>query len=308
MKFEKYPSLIRSDELAKGKLRKYTDGIEYDFYATEKIHGCNFAIYYDGNDIKLAKRTDFIQEGEQFYRYEEYFTNYDFSHVKAIFENHTYSHVIIYGEFFGGEIQENVQYEQTVNDTKEFKVFNVFGKKADNLYDVFGYEEMAACFPEGSVAPFIAKGKLWDLLKNLNMDAPSTFGGISEGYVLQPYDRREFSNGDTFLSIKHKTHHFTEVTPAKLNDLIGRAATVEDLKRYITINRFYNLLSHGHENSLKNVGGLIEVFLDDIFKEYEGEAIPEKDVVGYRNQLKPLVGRLIYENVDKNTDSGFSKD
>lgn len=315
MKFEKYPSLVRSDVVAKGSLlSKYLEGNEETWYATEKIHGCNFAIYYDGSCWRYAKRTAFLDMEDELFEWQDFFTpgiRTDWMHaIRSLRDNvmhgegediDFYNHVIVYGEFFGGEIQDNVQYEQTLNNTKDFRIFNVFGYKGNNTYDVLGYEKLKYYFGEDILTPYITKGKFWDVLQQLDMEADSFFGGISEGYVVQPYDNREWKSGDTFLGVKHKTHHFTEVAPAKLNDLIGRAATLEDLKRYLTDNRLDNIASKGYSMTRENMGELMDVLMADVFEDYEGD-IPEKDQEGYKNQLRRQMAQLIYTHINRKSN------
>lgn len=310
MKFEKYPSLTRSDVVAKGsKLTRQLKNNDDVWYATEKIHGCNFAIYYNGHEWRYAKRTAFLGLEDELFGWQEYFITGDrtpLQHcIRSMRDNvghgedeEYYEHVIIFGEFFGGEIQDNVQYEQTLNNTKDFRVFNVFGYKGDNTYDVLGYNTMKYYFGEENVAPLAAKGKFWNILKTLDMECDSSFGGISEGYVLQPYEDREWKAGDVFLGIKHKTHHFTEVSPEKLTNLIGRAATLEDLNRYLTSNRLDNIASKGYTMERENMGELMNVLMDDVFEDYE-EGIPEEDKESYKNQLRKNMAQLIYSWINK---------
>jgi Rnl2 family RNA ligase len=318
MKFEKYPSLVRSDVVAKGsKLNKYLEGNEDTWYATEKLHGCNFAIYYDGFTWRYAKRTAFLDWEDELFAWQDFFTpmqrtKWQYA-IRSLRDNWDhgenmdyYKHIVVYGEFFGGEIQDNVQYEQTLNNTKEFRIFNVFGYKGHNTYDVMGYDKMKFYFGEDNLVPYITKGKVWDVLRELDMEAESFFGGISEGYVVQKYADREWKSGDTFLGIKHKTRHFTEVAPAKLNDLIGRAATLEDLKRYITDNRLDNIASKGYTMTRENMGELMDVLMADIFEDYEGD-IPEKDQEGYKNQLRRHMAQLIYTHINRKENLARSK-
>lgn len=310
MKFEKYPSLVRSDIVAKGsKLSKFLEGNDDTWYATEKVHGCNFAAYYNGNTFRFAKRTSFVDSSEDFFGFQEVFGfNEAFQEeehpwaniLKTIYADNNYQTVIVYGELFGGEIQDNVQYEQTLNNTKAFRAFNIFGYKGANTYDVFGYNTMKKYISEELLTPFATKGKFWDVLRELDMEAESVFGGISEGYVVQPYDDREWKSGDTFLGVKHKTHHFTEVAPAKLNDLIGRAATIEDLKRHLTDNRLDSIASKGYTMTRENMGEIMDVLFQDILDDYDGELVG--DTESYKNQLRRQMAQLIYTHINRKSN------
>ena len=156
---------------------------------------------------------------------------------------------------------------------------------------------MKKYIPEELLTPFATRGKFWDVLRELDMEAESFFGGISEGYVVQPYDDREWKSGDTFLGVKHKTHHFTEIAPAKLTNLIGRAATLEDLKRYLTDNRLDSIASKGYTMTRENMGELMDVLFQDILDDYDGELVG--DTESYKNQLRRQMAQLIYSHINR---------
>lgn len=301
MKFQKYPSLVNSVEIARGKWNKFTDIMSGEFYATEKIHGTNFGIHYDGNEIKFAKRTSFIEDGELFFKHEEFFDTYDTQYIKDYFNTNCYKRVIFFGEFYGGTIQP-MEYRETLEGTKNFRIFNVMGENSDGTYDVLGYEEMLSVVGSERLAPYETKGTIWELLKELDLEQESQLGGYSEGYVLQPYKSRTFipnQNNIPFFGIKHKTERFSEVKPEKLHNLVGTAAKLFDLQRYVTEPRYWNLVSKGDiEPSIANVGILIDAFIDDIFEEYVG-TLTEDEKVQYRNRLKAPVAQVIYRNIVK---------
>jgi len=42
----------------------------------EKVHGANFSFITDGESVKVAKRTDFIKDGENFFYWKKIFDKY----------------------------------------------------------------------------------------------------------------------------------------------------------------------------------------------------------------------------------------
>ena len=76
------------------------------FIVQEKVHGANFSFFTDGKEIKIAKRTAFIEKDEKFYNAHQILERYRknvidlFKKVKTIHPD--LETVVIYGELFGG--------------------------------------------------------------------------------------------------------------------------------------------------------------------------------------------------------------
>jgi Rnl2 family RNA ligase len=78
-----------------------------DWVVTEKIHGANFCITTNGEDVRFAKRKEFLQLDEDFFDYKTLKEKL-VAQVQAIFkiiqkENPRSLLVSVYGELFGGE-------------------------------------------------------------------------------------------------------------------------------------------------------------------------------------------------------------
>ncbi len=77
----------------------------------EKVHGANFSIYYDGTEVKFAKRTAFLHPHEWFYNYQQISGRLSqsmiqlYTHLQSI--NSDLKYVILYGELFGGYYPPN---------------------------------------------------------------------------------------------------------------------------------------------------------------------------------------------------------
>ena len=66
MEFMKFPSLMPLDNTkAVESVRTHFGDLR--FVVTEKIHGSNLSVVTDGVEVKLARRQDFLAEGENFY-------------------------------------------------------------------------------------------------------------------------------------------------------------------------------------------------------------------------------------------------
>mgnify|MGYP005638183549 CR=1 FL=1 len=108
MKFIKYPKTYRNIE--EYKIDKTTIN-KHEWIATEKLHGSNCSIYYNGNNIQLAKRSGFLEESESFYGFNnikwklENPVNNIFNELKTKYNQLDY--IIIYGEFIGGWFPES---------------------------------------------------------------------------------------------------------------------------------------------------------------------------------------------------------
>jgi len=67
MKFIKYSSIEYTDK------QKILDAIreqwldKWEFVVEEKVHWSNFSVWYDGDVVKYAKRTCFLEDSDQYY-------------------------------------------------------------------------------------------------------------------------------------------------------------------------------------------------------------------------------------------------
>lgn len=130
MKFIKFPSLNNVSS-AMSVQRVENAGLtasNVQWMVTEKIHGANFGIYSDGVQIKSAKRTGFVEGGENFFdsrRVVEDHSPIIKNLAKTILESLRSAvrvsinkdivgspYTIVYGELFGGSIQKNMPYQE----------------------------------------------------------------------------------------------------------------------------------------------------------------------------------------------------
>ena len=106
LEFKKYSSIENSfnREFMERVMAEMPADLEY--VVQEKVHGANTSFLCDGNEVKFAKRTSVLAEGENFYEYAELLEAYKdrvlslFGKVKARYPKIT--HISVFGEMFGG--------------------------------------------------------------------------------------------------------------------------------------------------------------------------------------------------------------
>eukprot|EP00128_Syssomonas_multiformis_P012283 Colp12_sorted_trinity150504_noHs@5418 len=121
---------------------------------TEKIHGSNFCIMCDGNEITFAKRTGILSKSEDFYGYKRIAHQLENGAraIHAIITSKIPTKFIsIYGELFGGEyphpdvpVIPNLQAVQTgvyYSPDIHFCVFDIATISPDGVRSYLDFEE-----------------------------------------------------------------------------------------------------------------------------------------------------------------------
>lgn len=112
--FTKFPSLentYRQKEIDKILMMDIKD----KWVVTEKVHGANFSfwVYKDSEsgkiDVKCAKRSGWIEEGEKFFDYKSVMEKY--RPMLENLRNDLLDDFVIYGELYGGNIQSGMCYK-----------------------------------------------------------------------------------------------------------------------------------------------------------------------------------------------------
>lgn len=115
--YEKISSDFNKYKLTEANYRLFK---KTDWIVTEKIHGANFCILTDGNDVCFAKRKAILAAKEDFFGYQTLAPQLKtkalviFKTVKNFYPQTT--QIAIYGELFGGEYPHaDVQANLNVN-------------------------------------------------------------------------------------------------------------------------------------------------------------------------------------------------
>jgi Rnl2 family RNA ligase len=102
LEFKKYNSIENTFDASFLEKIRLEGFAALQYVVQEKVHGSNTCFVTDGATVRFAKRTDFVEEDEKFYDYEELLERYTekvlrlFERVKAKYLNT--QTLLIYGE------------------------------------------------------------------------------------------------------------------------------------------------------------------------------------------------------------------
>ncbi|QMV33811.1 RNA ligase 2 [Escherichia phage DK-13] len=301
--FKKYNSLenhYNNKFIEKIRLQGFTSG---EWVAREKIHGTNFSLIIEQDNVTCAKRTGPILPAEDFYGYEIVLKNYadSIKSVQKLLQDINYQAYQIYGEFAGAGIQKNVDYGD-----KDFYVFDIRVTKEDGFESVLTDTLMEAfcIIHKFKVAPRLATGSFEELIKlpndldsvvpdynftvdNAGLTTANTTdfdakaeGKVftAEGFVLKPDVPAWLPNGER-VAIKCKNSKFSE---KKKSDKPIKAAVVLsqndmdllwNFTDYVTVNRINNVISKIGEVTPKDFGKVMGLTVQDILEEAGREGL-----------------------------------
>ncbi|RLF57127.1 MAG: hypothetical protein DRN27_08370, partial [Thermoplasmata archaeon] len=235
MNFKKYDSIENTYR------QKYIDYIinyeltEGEWVVSEKVHGSNFAIYYNGTTIKAAKRTAFINDGANFFGSDiivEEFTPiikkmYDYIISNNIEQkNKGDFDMIVHGEIFGGyyahpDVQKTnakkVQKGISYSPNNEFYPFDI---QVDNSYISYDhFEEMCKQCKVRTYAKSLFRGTFQECLdfpNAFNSTIPAMIGNLPEikentceGVVIKPCIAKYYQTGSRII-LKNKNAKWSE--------------------------------------------------------------------------------------------------
>lgn len=176
MEFKKYSSIKTIKDIGR------VDSIaKVNSVATEKVHGMNASLYYDGT-VRYAMRNEFNDHAFETVR--------DYTEeCRRLAEFYECKELIVYGEVFGGsyagEITDGARKILKGNDYIPFNDFIVFDVMADGEMQVFRPDIWRAV--GFKVVPVIKYGPYHELMK---LD-PSGKTSVSSMYGLDDIGRRE---------------------------------------------------------------------------------------------------------------------
>lgn len=335
MKFKKYTSIENS--YRSKYIMNVQDSINMgyckdDFIVEEKVHGANFAIYYDGKELKGAKRSGFVGgDCENFFNSDKVLARYE-SAVKKLFKIFN-SPVRVVGEIYGGQyehpnikkvkgikrVQKGVDYNPDVDFIafdlsvldSEFESWATINKdKANEAFEKTGMFYAVPLF----------RGTLEECLAYPNAfksTIPSRLGlpehpseNICEGVVIKPVITSKLANGERIV-IKNKNEKFTEVAHGKKSNKKPKEAvklteTGEKMKdmlvAHLTENRLRNVISKVGEVTQKDFGKLMGLFTSDAIEDFEKDYSEEFNSLEDKEQklIKKYFGGKAAELIRKN--------
>lgn len=306
MEFKKFSSLENSYR------QNLIDKVQYEgkdgglWIATEKIHGANFSFWCDGQEVKVASRTQFVDG--TFYNCQEVINRYSEGVLQTF--NTFYNQgdiLVIYGELFGGNIQKEVRYGE-----KDFRGFDVSvnGSPLDKV-KAFSIIRWAGI----QTVPVMLVGSFKECLKINNtfqsLLTPEGYEGenISEGLVIEPVEPDWFANGSR-VYFKNKTESFSEKTRQPKEKQVFELSEEDSnllncVLEYNTTQRVQNVLSKFGEVTNKDFGKILGLTVQDLLEEFIKECEVDPKEVAEKN-WKQFV-KLLQAEVGKAVRTEFVK-
>jgi Rnl2 family RNA ligase len=270
---------------------------------TEKIHGANFSIRYDGSNFYCGKRTGWINDQDNsFYNYTKV-RDENANRIKALYEylktiGMDFDALTLYGELCGGnyvhpevkrnphatKVQSGIQY----SPHNEFYVFDLmlddeyvnYDVAADALHE-FSFLYAEPLMTGTLVECLMYENKFQTLLPN-QLNLPEIENNICEGVVIKPNDARFMGHSRVILKNKNEKwnenkgkvkvrteYKFTE----KGQEMLDTVFT------FITENRLRNVLSKEGQINNKMFGLVMKRFTEDIMKDFLKDNQVEMDLL-----------------------------
>lgn len=258
--------------------------------AQEKIHGANFQINLDripglGVEVSYGKRSGTIVDNEKFYNHH---ATVNLPHIQDIIQKTTdqmigglfsdADSVILYGEFFGGNVQDGVDY----GPNKDIIFFDI---AIDEKY--FTPKQFYAYFDainhRNNTVPIV---KIFDNIEEalkFDVEGKPTIVGIQkednswEGVVYKPWDIIAVNKDDeqVLFYIKSKCEKFKDRASKKKSrdtraDLPTELLQAQDaFSEYLTEQRVQDVFSHeGIITDQKDIGKYIRFVMDDAKEDF----------------------------------------
>jgi len=293
MKYRKY------NEIENCKRTKFVKKIyEQDrdggtWVVTEKVHGANFSIKYDGSNFYCGKRTDWVVgEDNTFYNYTLVLENHK-NRIKDLYDHMKeelkldFDSMTLYGELCGGSyphpdvkpIKDAVRVQAGIHYSP-FNEFYVFDMMLDDEYVNYNIAEEALAEYSFLYAQILWAGTLEECLQYSNefqtgiptqLGLPPIEGNTCEGVVIKP-NIASFM-GHSRVILKNKNEKWSENTkkrkvfePVKMS---GQGQEMlDEVFTYITENRLKNVLSKEGKIDHTMFGYLMKKFTEDIMKDF----------------------------------------
>jgi len=290
------------------------------FIVQEKVHGANLSFFTDGKEIKMAKRTAFIEQDEKFYNAHDILERYRknvihiFEKVKAVYPD--METVVIYGELFGG----GYKHKEVVPVKDAIKVQKGIEYAPHNEFYGFDIKLNGTTYLDTDLANqifeetgfFYAKilfqGTLEEALKFPNafgskipawLGLPEIEDNMCEGTIVKTLKTRYFGNGARVI-LKNKNEKWTEKSkvvrkerPARKDvHFSGKAREIwEEIRSYVTVNRLNNVMSKTGEFEPEMMGKIIGLFSQDVLEDFEKD-FPEAFAAIEKDEQKRINKKL----------------
>lgn len=309
VEFKKFPSL---ENTYRQKEIDMVENLGYSnepYIVTEKVHGANFSFWLsevDGEvNIRCAKRTSFIDEGEKFFNYKPVLEKYK-ENLIDLYQDLAVDTLVVYGELFGGNIQSGMCYKED----QDFVAFDVVGSN-DGNYQVISKDVVFELLETYNIPTIPVIGIYPTLSESLEVQESFTsllcredFDGKeehkeSEGVVIEPVTPRWYPSGSR-VYFKKKTKRFLEkggkpnVTHKSLEELpVDLKSILTIAFEYITQPRFEAVCSKIGEVTIKDIGKVTGLMTQDILIDMQKDCLEIPDNKRFMKLLQQQVQTFI---------------
>lgn len=325
MQFHKFHSIENSyREKFLNTIRSHPSS-EEEWCVLEKVHGSNFSFTVSDDDIKVGKRTSFLETKEDFNQFFNCGQIVDdlYPKVKDLLNKYKEKYgdvkfLTVYGELFGGfyegkkithkMIQKGVQY----CPHHEFMAFDIRVTGENDQGKYINYDRAISLFEEAGLfyADKLYQGSLDDCLKwssEHNADQttiPPLLGieedikdNVREGHVLKPLNPGYLEDG-TAIVLKDKNTLFKEKQSKKETVCEKYKQLIDEISKYITENRFQNVVSKEGPVTKRSIGKYVSLLVQDALEEYikeNGELPVEEKKI--RKNLNKISSQIVLKEL-----------
>lgn len=315
MRFKKYSEIensYRKKFMDMVVAEKYDEG---EFIVQEKAHGANLSFWYDGKDLKSAKRSGFIKDNFYDYKPVEGKNREIVEKLYRILkkEGYDFSELAVYGELVGGtyphkDVEKDTsatRIQKGIFYTPHNEFYAIDVAIDGQLLDVDKFNQVME--KTGFLyAKTIFRGTFEECLKYSNsfpsqisgwLGLPELEDNICEGVVIKPVIPK-FISGTTRVILKNKNEKWAEKAKARdrpkkppMTLSAKGKALFSEMGNLITENRLRNVLSKIGPIGQKEFGKLIQLFSKDILNEFFKDHIEEYNGLEKKEQ-KQLTRKL----------------
>jgi Rnl2 family RNA ligase len=284
------------------------------WHATEKVHGANFALYYDGETLEAAKRSGFIrgQEIENFFHSDVIIDDIRDRIIElaneVLADNEGVVTVAVCGELFGGiyphkdvpnnnaakKVQKEVFYSPNLHFYGfDIRLFTEDGESTfmelNKAYALFEKYDIFYSMPKlsGTLKECLECGCEFQTTIPARLGLPEIEDNICEGLVLSPNLPMFLPSGSRVI-LKNKNAKHSEKASGKSGEkkeLVQISmsdegkAIYEELEACVTENRLRNVLSHIGEVTFRDFGKILGAFSQDVREEILKDKKEEYDAL-----------------------------
>jgi len=286
MPFIKFPEITNTYHgKFLGKFQEEFGPILNTTYIThEKIHGANIQLVFEPNqEMQVASRNRILDKDEDFYGVHSVLKNIDLSKFQS-WANSNKANINLYGEIFGSNIQNGVDY----GPDRRILFFTIFINDVmkdivtlDNIFSTFNLSHLRV--------PEVARFESWKDAIRMDTEFLSKLnpieGNLCEGVVIQPLDKVIINNGGHYFILKKKNKKFMELMREgkTKNPSIPDEEVLNLRKEFeslINENRVQSIFSkHGEIQEIMKMGEYIKLVWQDAMNEF---------LIDYEEEFKVL--------------------